>query len=66
MAVVNTSFKVIGLLYLELRLPYFMGHGAHFKSFSKIDRSPCRPLRLMHGSGSALCFIAIKMPIFYV
>ena len=33
--------------------------------FSKIDRAPYKLVRLMYRSGSASCFIAIKITIFF-
>ena len=37
-----------------------MDYKAHFSSFfPKIDRVPCKPVRLTHGSASALCIITI-------
>ena len=35
-----------------------------FFFFSKIDRTLYKLVRLMYGSGSALCFIAIKIGAF--
>ena len=42
---------------------YFANQKIQFKSFffAKIDGALYKPVRLMHGLGSALCFITIKI-----
>ena len=58
------SFEALGHMaymgFSTFRVPYFTDHKAHSKSFffSRIDRASYKPVRLMYGSGSALCFIA--------